>query len=79
MRDCENVRRAGAARYSRGAVRTDRHAPHSAQVEDDAVAQGAASPVVASATHRYGKGTIAGGTNRQGHVFCCLAMDDGTR
>ncbi len=51
MGDCEYVRGAGAARYSRGAVGADRHASHSAQVDDDAVAQGAADPIVASATH----------------------------
>ena len=52
MSDCENVRGAGAPRYSRGAIGADSHASHSAQVDDDAVAQGAAGPIVASATHR---------------------------
>ena len=49
MGGCESIRGAGASRYSRGAVGADRNASHSAQVDDDAVAQGAASPIVASA------------------------------
>src|SRR5580704_15229253 len=47
-----NVRGAGPSRNYRSLVRCDRYASHSAHVDDDALAQGASGPIVASAAHR---------------------------
>src|SRR5262249_46829017 len=77
MGDRDDVRGASAARYSRCAIRADRHASHSDQVDANAVAKGATSPIVTSATHRQGQVTITCGSNRQGHVFGGPAMDNG--
>jgi hypothetical protein len=79
IRRGEDVRGAGASRNCRGLVRCDRYASHAAQVDDDAVAQGATGPIVASAAHRQRKTSVAGGPDGRPHVFDHLAVDDRAR
>ena len=55
-RSRDNVRGTSASGNSRGAmVGVDEHVLHAAEVDDDAIAQGATGPVVTSATHRQRK------------------------
>ena len=69
IRHSENVRRAYASRNLRAVARGDRHTSHAAQVEDDAVAQRPAGPVVASAAYRQRKIAIAGEPDGEPHVL----------
>jgi hypothetical protein len=57
----------------------DSHLSHAAQVDDNAIAQGATGPVVTSAAHRQRQAVAPRGTNGQPDIFWRPAVDDSTR
>jgi hypothetical protein len=77
-RGCK-IKSARASRNLRLLLRRDGDAVHSAHVDDDAIAQSATCPIVASAAHRQRKVAIAGGADGRLHVFDRTAVNDGAR
>jgi hypothetical protein len=79
LRRSRKIKSARASRNLRFLLRGDGDAVHSAHVDNDAIAQSATCPIMASAAHRHGKVAIAGGADGRLHVFDRTAMNDGAR
>jgi hypothetical protein len=77
---CQNIYGARTPRNQRTAfVAGGAHDVHSAQVDDDPVAQGTPSPIVSAATHLKPQVTIVFGSDCQLDVFGSPAVDNGAR